>query len=254
MRTLLLPLIILYRIYFAVVFFTVLLVMYPFFWVLLLNKSNFKTVFKLKVFTAHLILFLDFIKLRKTNSIPDLSDRPYVICANHASYLDIILMYRILPRNRFLFIGKSELLKWPVINIFFKKIDIAIDRQKRNSAMRSINRALNEIENGWSIVIFPEGGIPDDTPKLNKFKNGAFKMAIDAQVPILPITILDNWKLFTAEPLFTGNARPGVARYIIHEPIETVGLDKKDLVNLREQTFDTINGELLKNKITTNED
>jgi 1-acyl-sn-glycerol-3-phosphate acyltransferase len=210
-----------------------------------LREENFTRVFKLKVFTARIILFLDFVWLTRKFEQSDLGDGPYVICANHASYLDIILMYRILPRKRFLFIGKSELLKWPIINIFFKKVDIAVNREKRSSGMRSIIRARNELKNGWSIVIFPEGGIPVDTPILAPFKNGAFKLAIDSEIPILPITILDNWKLFNVDPFLTGHARPGISRVIVHKPIPTVGMNKKDLINLRQQTFDTINGPLL---------
>lgn len=245
MKLLLLPLIIVYRVYFAVVFFLVLLILYPIFWFLLLKRENFERVFKLKVFTSRIILILDFIRLKRIGEIPELGDGPYVICANHASYLDIILMYRILPKKRFLFIGKSELLNWPIINIFFKKLDIAVNREKRSSGMRSIIRAKQEIKNGWSIVIFPEGGIPVDTPVLNPFKNGAFKLAIDSGIPILPITIIDNWKLFNVDPLLTGDARPGISRVIIHKPISTEGMDKKDLITLRQQTFDTINGPLL---------
>jgi len=246
MRLLLIPFIILYRIYFAIVFFLVLLLLYPFFWFLLLKRENFERVFKLKVFTARFILALDFIGIKKIKPLPQLTDGPYVVCANHASYLDIILMYLILPKNKFLFIGKSELLKWPVINIFFKNLDIAVDRNKRSSGMRSIIRAKQEINNGWSIVIFPEGGIPDDTPVLNPFKNGAFKLAIETETPILPVTILDNWKLFNVEPIIWAPARPGISRVIIHKPIPTKGMDKKDLVTLRKQTFDTINEDLLK--------
>jgi len=246
MRILLMPFIILYRIYFALVFFLVLLILYPVFWILLLKEKNYIRVFKLKVFTARLILFLDFVWMIRKSDRQELGHGPYVICANHASYLDIILMYKILPRKRFLFIGKSELLKWPIINIFFKKVDIAVNREKRSSGMRSIIRAKKEIKNGWSIVIFPEGGIPVDTPALGPFKNGAFKLAIDAEIPILPITILDNWKLFNVEPMITGAARPGFSRVIVHKPIPTIGMDKKDLINLRQQTFDTINGPLLK--------
>ncbi len=231
--------------YFALVFFLVLLVLYPIFWILLLREENFTRVFKLKVFTARIILFFDFVWLNRKFEQPDLGEGPYVICANHASYLDIILMYRILPRKRFLFIGKSELLKWPIINIFFKKVDIAVNRKKRSSGMRAIIRARNELKNGWSIVIFPEGGIPVDTPILAPFKNGAFTLAIDSEIPILPITIIDNWKLFNVDPFLTGPARPGVSRVIIHKPIPTVGMNKKDLINLRQQTFDTINGPLL---------
>jgi 1-acyl-sn-glycerol-3-phosphate acyltransferase len=248
MKILLIPIIIVYRVYFALVFFLVLLVLYPIFWILLLRKENYGRVFKLKVFTAKLILFLDFVWLVHKEEKPLLEEGPFVICANHASYLDIILMYRILPHKRFLFIGKSELLKWPIINIFFKKVDIAVNREKRSSGMRSIIRAKNELKNGWSIVIFPEGGIPVDTPILASFKNGAFKLAIDSQVPILPITILDNWKLFNVDPLLTGPARPGVSRVIIHKPIPTNGLGRKDYINLRQQTFDTINAPLLEHK------
>lgn len=245
MKLLLTPFIILYRIYFALVFFLVLLILYPIFWVLLLKRKNFERVFKLKVFTSRVIMVLDFIRLVRIGDRPKLTEGPYVICANHSSYLDIILMYRILPRKKFLFIGKSELLKWPIINIFFKKLDIAVNREKRSSGMRSIIRAKQEINNGWSIVIFPEGGIPVETPTLAPFKNGAFKLAIDSQIPILPITIIDNWKLFNVDPLLTGLAQPGFSRVIVHEPISTKGMDKKDLINLRQQTFDCINTPLL---------
>jgi 1-acyl-sn-glycerol-3-phosphate acyltransferase len=125
-------------------------------------------------------------------------------------------------------------------------MDIGVNREKRNSAMRSIIRAKHEISKGWSIVIYPEGTIPINTPILGEFKAGAFKMAIDAQVPILPITLIDTWRLFDSDPPLTAKARPGISRVVIHKPISTKGLEKKDLVNLRQQTFDAINGPLLK--------
>ncbi|MBD3636231.1 MAG: 1-acyl-sn-glycerol-3-phosphate acyltransferase [Crocinitomicaceae bacterium] len=245
MKYLLLPFIIVYRIYFAVVFFTVLTIMYPIFWVLLLNDKHFEKVFRLKVFTSRVILLLDFMFLKKIRVPENLPNGPYVICSNHCSYLDIIQMYPILPHTKFMFIGKAELLRWPVLNIFFKKVDIAVNREKRHSAMRSIFRAKKEIQNGWSIVIFPEGGIPPNNPKLNPFKSGAFKMAIEEQVPILPITLIDTWRLFETNPPLTGMAHPGISRVVIHDPIPTTGLTKKDLVNLRQQTFDVINEPLM---------
>lgn len=111
--------------------------------------------------------------------------------------------------------------------------------------MQSILRAKEELKNGWSIVIFPEGGIPLTTPNLGPFKNGAFKLAIDSEVNILPISIIDNWKLFNVDPILTGLARPGFTRVIVHDPISTIGMDKKDLIPLRQQTFETINEPLL---------
>ena len=183
--------------------------------------------------------------LKRLKRPENLAEGPYVICANHCSYLDIIQMYAIIPKTKFMFIGKAELLRWPVISIFFKKMDIGVNRTKRHSAMRSILRAKKEIQNGWSIVIFPEGGIPPNNPKLNPFKSGAFKMAIDEQVPILPITFIDTWRLLDTNPPLTAMAHPGVSRVVVHEPISTKGFTKKDLVNLRQETFEVINGPLL---------
>ena len=243
MRFVLLPFVILYRIYFALIFFTVLTLFYPFFWILLMNEKNFQRVFRLKVLVSQIILILDFIYIRRLTA-PKLKG-PYVICCNHTSYLDIILMYRILPHTKFLFMGKSELLRWPILSIFFRKIDIAVNREKRHSAMKSIIRARQELNKGWSIVIFPEGKIPLDAPKLDHFESGPFKLAIDSQVPILPITILDNWKLFHTDPVLTGWARPGFARVIIHDEIVTKGMTKKESVNLGHKTFEVINKSLL---------
>jgi 1-acyl-sn-glycerol-3-phosphate acyltransferase len=243
MRFLLIPFIIVYRVYFALIFFLVLTLFYPVFWILLMREKNFERVFRLKTIVSSIILFFDFIYIRRLTK-PKLQG-PYVICPNHSSYLDIILMYRIMPHTKFLFMGKSELLRWPILSIFFRKIDIAVNREKRHSAMKSILRARHELNKGWSIVIFPEGKIPLDAPKLDLFKSGAFKLAIDAQVPILPITIIDNWKLFYTDPVLTGFARPGFARVVIHDEIPTKGLTKKDLVPLRHQTFEVINKPLL---------
>jgi len=221
-----------------------LIILYPLFWFFLLNEKRFKKVVKLKVFTARLILFFQGIKV-KNISKTKLEDTPYVICANHSSYLDILTMYATFKHHRFLFIGKSELLTWPIVSIFFKKIDIAIDRKKPRQAIKSLERAKRELHNKWSISIFPEGIIPDNAPELSRFKNGAFKMAIEAQVPILPVTFLNNVNLFKTEPILTANAHPGISKVIVHKPISTKGLTQKDLVSLRNKTFEVINKSLL---------
>lgn len=246
MNLLLKPFVILYRLYFAMVFFGVLLILYPVFWIFLLNNKHYKKVVRLKVFTAKLILIIQGVYHKKIAVTNKLEDGPYVICANHASYLDILTMYSVFNRHRFLFIGKKELLTWPIVNVFFKNIDIAIDRNKPREAIRSLERAKKQLKNKWSIAIFPEGIIPLDAPKISKFKNGAFKMAIETQTPILPVTFIDNWRLFQADPLVLGRARPGLSRVIIHDPISTKGLTQKDLVSLREQTYEIINVTLVK--------
>lgn len=85
MRLLLLPFVIVYRIYFAIVFFAVLTLFYPVFWILLMSEKNNEKVFKLKAIVSSIILFLDFIYIRRLTK-PKLKG-PYVICPNHSSYL-----------------------------------------------------------------------------------------------------------------------------------------------------------------------
>jgi len=245
-KNLLTPFITIYRLYFIFIFFFTLLIFYPIFWVLLLTDKFYNSVFRFKVFTAKFILFFQGIWHKKISKTDKLMDESYIICVNHTSYLDIIFLFTILNRHRFLYIGKKELASWPIMGIFFKKLDISIDRKNPRQAIKALDEAKERLKQKWSIVIFPEGTIPKDVPRLGRFKNGAFKMAIETQKPILPITVLDNWKLLRTSPFLTAPARPGMSRVIIHDPIPTVGMTQKDLVSLREKTHAIINAPMLK--------
>ena len=164
------------------------------------------------------------------SSIP--FNQPYIICPNHKSYLDIVLMYLIIPHD-FAFIGKSELLKWPVVRIFFKRgVDIPVYRDSIAKAAKCLAQASEVLKKGRSVVIFPEGGW-DETPGMRRFKNGAFQLAIDNSVRILPVTFKNNYSLFTDHTDFSGNAKPGLAKIVMHKPIETKSLTRKELVSLR---------------------
>ena len=168
----------------------------------------------------------------------------YIICANHKSYLDILLMYQIIDQD-FAFLGKSELLKWPVINIFFKRgIDIPVYRDSKTRAAECLVLAEKEIKKGRSIVIFPEGGWENSETEMRRFKNGAFQLAIDTNCPILPLTFKNNYDLFKDHKDFSGNAKPGLAKVVVHDYISVDKLNRKDLVDLKEQTFQVINKEL----------
>jgi len=214
--------------------------------VLLLTDKHYNVVFRVKVFTAKFMLFFQGIWHEKLSKTDKLMDESYIICVNHTSYLDIIFLFTILNKHRFLYIGKKELATWPIMGIFFRKLDISIDRKNTREALKSLEEAKERLKQKWSIVIFPEGTIPKDVPKLGRFKNGAFKMAIETQKPILPITVLDNWKLLRTLPFLSAPARPGRSRVIIHDPIPTKGMTQKDLVSLRDKTYEIINAPLIK--------
>lgn len=241
-KWLFLPLRWLYKLWFALVFTTSLLVLYLPFRVLLHKPQRYHRAFRLKRAWAWFLQWASLVPLRVERRAP-LPPPPYVICCNHGSYLDIIQMYNVVPEY-FLFMGKYELLRWPLFNIFFKDMNIAVNRGSRIEAAKAFRRATQAIDRGTSIAIFPEGTIPGFAPRLKPFKDGAFKLAIEKQVPIVPITFMDHWRLFGEPAELFSRARPGIARAVVHTPISTTGLAEADLIDLRRRVFDTIEAPL----------
>ena len=118
-------------------------------------------------------------------------------------------------------------------------MNILVDRKNSTAAKLSLDACKERLEEGESIIIFPEGTIPESAPKLKSFKNGPFSLAIKTGAPIVPITFLDNHKRM-AQGSWFAPASPGRARVIVHKAIETKNLSKEDLVSLKEKTFSAI--------------
>ncbi len=113
--------------------------------------------------------------------------------------------------------------------------------------MEVFERAQKRLSQGLSICIFPEGGVPDDESiLLDEFKDGAFRLALEHQIPIVPITFADNKKRFSYTFL---SGSPGIMRAKVHEFVDTTGKnvsDKKDIKEIREKVRDIIHEQLLK--------
>lgn len=234
-----------WKLYIAVIFAVTALLLYPIIRPQLGSEKGRKRAFKMFVFWSWAVRVLCLYGVKKVKNSP-LPKGPYVILANHASYLDIFLMYSALPDNPFLFLGKSELLKYPIIKAYFKHMNIPVFRGNRVKAARSLIRASKEAKNGWSIMIFPEGGIPDgQAPKMIRFKDGAFQLAKSLKLPIVPITFTNNYKLFSDPTEILGPARPGISRMFIHEAIPPEEIEGMEIAELRKHCFDIINGPLL---------
>src|SRR5690554_3028427 len=126
-----------WKIYFFLVVAISLLLLYPIYFVWLQNEKYFKKGFSLIRKQAKFILFCVGIRLKVIGSIPDDKDISYIICPNHSSYLDILILYAVFP-SYFIFLGKKELGRVPVFNIFFKKMNILVDRKNAKEAYKSI--------------------------------------------------------------------------------------------------------------------
>jgi 1-acyl-sn-glycerol-3-phosphate acyltransferase len=233
----------LWKLLFLLNFVLGLLILYPLFYLFLSRKKWFPLAFRLKKFWAAWILLIPglFVRIERKTAASTLP-QPCIYCSNHVSYLDIVVSYILIP-NYFVFMGKQELNKAPLFRIFFREMNILVDRSSTMSSHRAFVRAALEIKHRHSVFLYPEGTI-SSAGKLRGFKNGAFKLAIEQQVPIVPITFLNNWKLLQNGGFFKAHGRPGISRIIIHEPIPTIGMTEDDLVSLRSKVHAIISGDL----------
>lgn len=163
----------------------------------------------------------------------------YVFVANHFSYLDIAVMGVILD-NYYAFVGKSGVKHVPLLGYMFAKLHVQVDRDHANSRAYSLAKSLRLLASGRSIMIFPEGGIRSKQPPkmAYPFKDGAFIMAIQQQVPIVPITLVNNHDILPDKAKIRMHRRR--LRAIVHPPIDTRGLTQADLNRLKEETYQII--------------
>jgi 1-acyl-sn-glycerol-3-phosphate acyltransferase len=137
----------------------------------------------------------------------------YIFVANHTSMTDIMLMFAIIKDHPFVFVGKKELARIPLFGFFYKRSCILVDRGNAKSRQAVFKSAQKRIESGLSICIFPEGGVPEESITLDRFKMGAFRLAVDHKLPLVPITFFDNKKRLSYT-FFSGS--PGKMRAIGH--------------------------------------
>jgi 1-acyl-sn-glycerol-3-phosphate acyltransferase len=235
----------LWKMYVGIVFVFFAVILYPLFYLMLLNPSWKKVSFKLFVFWSWCMRIFCFYPSRKILDAPR-PDGPYIIIANHSSYLDIFFMHSLLPDHPFLFLGKSEILGYPILRTYFKNLNIPVHRKDRAKAAKSFVMAKKAIEEGWSIVIFPEGTIPDDNnPQMIPFKSGAFKLAKEMNLPIVPLTFTNNYKLFSDPEQWLGPARPGVFRVYIHPFVDRTLVSSLSERELSEHCYQLIKGPIL---------
>lgn len=160
----------------------------------------------------------------------------YIVVCNHQSIYDIFLLYGWLGVD-FKWVMKKELRKVPVLGAACAAMGhIYIDRSNSATAIEEINRARERIVNGTSILFFPEG-TRSKSYEMGPFKKGAFRMALDLGLPVLPITINGTRDIMPAKSM---DVRPGQAQMIIHAPIDIAPYMESNIGLLMERTRHTI--------------
>ena len=231
-----------WKIWFALSFILPFIILFSIFYVLL-RTGKFDAVLKLKRFWAQCICILSFlypqVVFRKHKyKLP----RPCVVVSNHTSYLDIVFSPFYVDHTA-VYMAKSELMQIPLFKYFFIYFDIPVKRKSVTDAHKAFKKAGERIDANISVIIYPEGTI-NDKGVLIPFKNGAFKLAIEKQVPIVPVVNLNNWHFLENGGFFKTNGRPGIPRIIVGEAIETKGMTQENLVELRDKVFNFTKNEL----------
>jgi 1-acyl-sn-glycerol-3-phosphate acyltransferase len=167
--------------------------------------------------------------------------KKFVIVANHISYIDAVNLYAAIP-DYFRTLGKKEMKTVPVFGFVYKQLAILVDRSSPFSRAKSMRLMWRQIKRECSIAVFPEGTLNETGETLKSFYDGAFRLAIQSQTPILPVLFPDTvnrwhysgwWKLW-----------PGKNRAVFLEPISVKGMTLNDVAELREVVKKTMKEKL----------
>ena len=236
------PFTLLYRIWFYILVLVPIIVLFPFILATILSEKTYPLFFRIaRIWAKFILIGMGFhYKIEGDEVFED--GKSYMLVANHTSMTDIMLMLIAVKNHPFVFVGKKELAKIPIFGFIYKRVCILVDRSNSKSRYQVFERAQNRIKQGLSICIFPEGGVPDDeSVVLDSFKDGAFRIAIEHHLPIVPIVFFDNKKRLSYT-FFSGS--PGKMRAKILPIIETKGKTLEDRNTLKQQVRELILSEL----------
>lgn len=233
-----------HRVYTLFVILLFFIIFYPFYYYCSRNESRYSLLNRFRKIHSSLICFLTGITFHFDYEEKPKPDTTYIYCSNHTSNMDI-MVFCMLAQGRFHFMGKDELLENPVLRLFFNTIDISVNRESKISAFKAFKKAGENLEKGMSLIIFPEGKIDEAyPPHLQSFKNGPFRLAIEKNIAIVPVSIIDLWKYMWDDGAKYGT-KPGAAHIYVHKPIQTQELSAPDADIVKDLVFDKIQSKLL---------
>lgn len=225
------PLTFFYRIWFYILVLVPIILLFPFILATILSEKTYPLFFKIaRIWAKFILIGMGFHYKIEGDAVFE-DRKSYMLVANHTSMTDIMLMLIAVKNHPFVFVGKKELANIPIFGFIYKRVCILVDRASSKSRYQVFERAQKRIHQGLSICIFPEGGVPEEHIVLDDFKDGAFRIAIEHGLPIVPMVFFDNKKRFSYT-FFSGT--PGKMRAKIYPIIETKGKTLEDKNALKE--------------------
>ncbi|MBL7778490.1 MAG: 1-acyl-sn-glycerol-3-phosphate acyltransferase [Chitinophagales bacterium] len=191
---------------------------------------------------ARAVLLLWGVRMVQHNCEVSQPDTQTIFVSNHRSYLDGIVASAIIP-NFSKFLGKAEILSWPVLGYIMKHLYVSVQREDEQDRQRSMNEMREKLKTGASFFICPEGTCNTTPALLKYFHHGAFRLAIENKLPLVPLTFVNTGNIFPRHGLML---KPGTVHVYWHEPIETTAIDLTELEQLEKTTKATLMSDLLK--------
>ena len=176
---------------------------------------------------------LNFIKYEVVNAKNVDKKQSYIYTSNHTSFLDVPGLCLAVP-TQFRPLAKKDLLKIPVFGLIAKVATVIVDRSSTESRKKSVKKLKQILKEGISILIFPEGTQNRSNMPLQPFYDGAFRIAIETDAPIMPIVITNAGKLM---PPSTLNIKPGKIKVIFGEEVSTTEYTVAELPFLKEKVY-----------------
>ncbi|WP_442265053.1 lysophospholipid acyltransferase family protein [Tenacibaculum sp. ZS6-P6] len=244
MKYIKIPFLLLWRAWFYVLMFIGIVLLSPLLIILSSSEKLYPYFWKLvRVFSYFLIYGMGCrIDIEKEEEID--RNKSYVFCANHTSFFDIWLMI-IMSKNPIVFVGKKELVKIPVFGFFYKRVVIMVDRGNAESRRKVYGLAKKRLSNGTSVAIYPEGLVPEEDVILAPFKNGAFSLAIEFKIPVVPQVYFDCKRSFSWNIFKGGPTKLRVKQYKF---IPTDSLQIEDRHRIKEKLFELMYTALSRDK------
>ena len=230
-----------YTYYVVVAFILSFAILFPLFLCCIWNPSWNKYGRKINQFWAKGFFSLIFLPVKVEVEGTLEKGKSYIFLANHFSYLDVAMM-GFVPGDA-VFIGKASIRKVPFFGYYFKNLHIAVDRSRVKSRAETMRRAGLALDRGSSMVLFPEGGIyTQNPPHLVPFKNGAFRLAMEKQISIIPVTLSYNHVILADQKELIIKRMP--AKMVLHQAINPADFTSDEA--LKQCCFEVIQEQLLK--------
>lgn len=235
-------LIFLYSVYGILVFGLMFIFLFPFFLVVIFIPRFEHRASTLNRICVRVTFFFFFLNRSRIEFEQPLNpNQPYILAANHFSFLDILAM-GLIPHN-FKFIGKQSLRKIPIFGYMYSRLHVLVNRADFKDRYASLQRARQELQRGFSMAFFPEGGIrTKKPPQMASFKEGCFRLAVEEQISVVPVTIHRNHLLLpNTKPLMMHR---GLISLKVHRPVSPEGTDDEAVKKLKEEVWKVIDEEI----------